>query len=254
MKLVIFKNIDDLQKYCAQKFIDQVKTQPNSVIGFATGVSPIEAYKYIIKDHQFNHTSWKNVTTFNLDEFVGIDPTHPEAFIQQMRTNLFNHIDVKPQNIHIPNSQAAIPEMEANNYEKLIAQNPIDFQYISLGINGHMAYNEPGTPFESFTHVTNLTRETIEDMIAKAKFTSYQDSPKQAITMGVQTILKHTKRAIMVAYGKHKALVTKQMLEDRPNSQVTASYLQLHPNCEFVIDAAAASLLSPETLAKAERR
>ncbi|MDW2915125.1 glucosamine-6-phosphate deaminase [Mesomycoplasma ovipneumoniae] len=251
MKILIFEKLTDLHKYCADLFIEQIKTKPNSVLGFATGVSPIETYKLLIEDHRQNGTSWDKITTFNLDEFVGIDQDHPEAFIKQMKTNLFDHVNVPVSQINIPNSKAVDLDQEVKLYEQKIAENPIDLQYISIGVNGHMAYNEPGTPFDSSTHVTNLTDETIIDMVKKGKFANFDECPKQAMTMGVQTILKHTKKAIMVSFGLHKAGVTKQMLEDKPNSEITASFLQLHPNCIFILDKEAASKLSKETLDKA---
>ncbi len=167
MKILIFKKLTDLHKYCAYLFIEQIRTKPNSVLGFATGVSPIETYKLLIEDHRQNGTSWDKITTFNLDEFVGIDQDHPEAFIKQMKTNLFDHVNVPASQINIPNSKAPDLDQEVKLYEQKIAENPIDLQYISIGINGHMAYNEPGTPFSSSTHVTNLTDETIIDMVNK---------------------------------------------------------------------------------------
>uniref|UniRef100_A0A8C5N779 glucosamine-6-phosphate deaminase n=1 Tax=Gouania willdenowi TaxID=441366 RepID=A0A8C5N779_GOUWI len=239
MKIIIFQNLENLQRFCANQFIEEVKKNTKCKLGFATGVSPIEAYKYIIEDYKIN------------DEFVGISPNHPQAFIKQMKDNLFDQIDIEPKNIFIPNCQAKDAIQEANDYENKIKEHgPIDFQYISLGINGHMAYNEPGTAFETFTHVAKLTEETILDMVAKKKFSSLEESPTHAITMGIQTLLKSNKKVIMVSYGAQKAQVTKEMIEAKPNSLVTASYLQLHSNCTFVLDAAAASKLSQETLAK----
>ena len=254
-KIIIFKTIKGLQEYSAKLFIDQVKLNPRSNIGFATGVSPVEAYGLIIKDHIKNGTSWENVTSFNLDEFVGIDPNHPQAFIKQMNDNLFGKINIKKENINIPNCQADDPKAEAKRYESLILERGmIDFQYISLGVNGHMAYNEPGTPLDSKTHVATLTKETIIDMIQKKKFTSIEDSPKHAITMGVKTLLSYTKKAVMISYGAHKAEVTRAMIEDEPNTEVTASALQNHPHCTFILDITAASKLSPEVYSRAEIR
>ncbi|MDQ0513854.1 glucosamine-6-phosphate deaminase [Mycoplasmoides fastidiosum] len=254
MKIIIFDQVDDLQRYCAQLFLDKIHQNPKVTLGFATGISPIPAYQYLIQDHQENQTSWKEITTFNLDEFLGINKEHPESFIQQMKNNLFDHIDLNTNKINIPNCEANDPFTEAMEYEnKIINHGGIDFQYISLEINGHMAYNEPGTSFTSKTHVVDLTSETITDLITKNKFSSPEEAPKQAITMGVQTLLKHTKEAIMVAFGKHKAIVAKKMLEEDPNSQITASFLQLHPNCTFILDKEAASLLSEQTLAMAKK-
>ena len=254
-KIIIFEKLEDLQRYCADEFIKQVKAKPDSRIGFATGVSPVAAYKMVIEDHKTNGTSWKDVQTFNLDEFVGIDPNHREAFVKQMKNNLFDHIDVQEANINIPNCQATDAEAEANKYEQTIRdKGPIDFQYISLGVNGHMAYNEPGTPLDSLTHVATLTPETIVDMVQKGKFKDQDESPKKAITMGVKTLLETTKRMIMVSYGAHKAEVTRIMIEDTPNTEVTASALQNHPDCTYILDASAAANLSEETLKRAERR
>ena len=254
-KIIIFKSIEGLQKYCAQLFINQVKSNPKSNIGFATGVSPVRAYELVAKDHKENGTSWEGITTFNLDEFVGIDPNHPQAFIKQMHDNLFSKINVQSKNINIPNCQTKDADEEAKRYENLIKEKGmIDFQYISLGVNGHMAYNEPGTPLDSITHVATLTEETIIDMISKKKFKSISDSPKHAITMGVKTLLECTKKAVMISYGAHKAEVTRAMIEDKPNTNVTSSALQGHPDCTYILDITAAKDLSPEVYKKAEIR
>ncbi|WBX35813.1 glucosamine-6-phosphate deaminase [Mycoplasma capricolum] len=255
LKIIIFDKIKDLQEYCAQLFIDQVKQNPFAKIGFATGVSPIDCYKLIIKYSKQNNISWKNVTTFNLDEFVNISKDHKQAFIKQMKDNLFDHLDTDPKNINFLDCQTSDPEKECQRYENLIRSvDGIDFQYISLGINGHMAYNEPNTSFNTDTHVVKLTKETILDMVNKKKFNSLDDCPTHAMTMGIQTLLNWTKKAIMVSYGIHKALVTKQMIEDKPNEQITASFLQLHKDCTYILDKDAASLLDKKYLEIAERR
>lgn len=250
-KIIIFKRVDDLQKYTAKKFIDTVLNNPKATIGFATGVSPVPAYKIVYEDHQKNGTSWKNVTTFNLDEFVGIDKNDPQSFVRQMKDNLFNHIDVSEENVNIPDASTKNPTAESKKYETIIQKKgPIDFQYISLGVNGHIAYNEPGTPLDTLTHVASLTKETIEDMVTKGKFKSYDEAPKHAITMGVKTLLDSTKEILMVSFGAQKAEVTRAMLEDTPNTEVTATALQSHGNITYILDESAASKLSKETLDK----
>jgi glucosamine-6-phosphate deaminase len=172
-----------------------------------------------------------------------------------MRDNLFSGINVQEKNINIPNCQARDSKAEAQRYEDLIRSiGGIDFQYISLGVNGHMAYNEPGTSLKSTTHVAKLTPETIVDMVNKGKFSTPEESPKYAITMGVETLVKYTKKVIMVSYGQHKAGVTRIMIEETPNIEVTASALQNHPDCTYILDAGAASKLSPEVYARAEKR
>ncbi|WP_371246840.1 glucosamine-6-phosphate deaminase [Mycoplasmopsis agassizii] len=255
IKVIIFEKLSDLHQYCADTFVNQIKLKKDSVLGFATGVSPLDTYKLLVDDYQKNNRDWSQITTFNLDEFVGIDPNHREAFIAQMSNNLFKHLNINPKNINIPSSIAANPEQEARDYEnKIRAIGGVDLQYISLGVNGHMAYNEPGTDFNSNTHVANLTQDTIIDMVNKGKFATFFDSPAQAITVGIQTLLNYTKKAMMVSFGLSKAEVTRAMLEDKPNSKVTASYLQLHKDCVFILDNEAASLLSEKTLKLAERR
>ncbi|MDZ7293319.1 glucosamine-6-phosphate deaminase [Mycoplasmopsis pulmonis] len=252
-EIYIFKDLQDLHKFCAKQIIDQIKIKKDSTLGFATGKTPLKTYQLLVKDHQENKTSWKDITSFNLDEFVDIDPSHPESFIKQMKSNLFDHLDINEQKINIPKSNSSNPDQEALNYEnKIRKNNGIDLQFISIGVNGHIAYNEPGTPKDSLTHVSNLTKETILDLIAKNKFSSIDEVPKKAITMGVKTILNQCKKIMMVSFGKEKAQVTKQMLEDKPNENVTASFLQEHPNCIYILDKEAASLLNEETLKKAK--
>ncbi|WP_033161432.1 glucosamine-6-phosphate deaminase [[Mycoplasma] collis] len=254
MKIIVFDKINDLHKYVANLFIEQISSKPNSVLGFATGTSPLDFYKLLIEDYKQNNRDWSQIKSFNLDEFVNVDPSHNESFINQMNQNLFNYVNIKKENIFIPNGIASNLEQEALNYENMIAKNKIDLQYISLGINGHIAYNEPKTDISSKTHISNLEKATIDDLIAKQKFSSYESAPKQAITMGVSTILNHTKKIIMISFGQNKALVTKKMLEDKPNSDIPAAFLQLHPNCIFVLDKQAAKLLDQKTLKSAEFR
>ncbi len=241
-KIYLFKDADIASTWVANYFNDYIKKKPNAVLGFATGVSPLLTYKLLQKFSK-NGTSWEGITSFNLDEFIGVPIDHPESFRSQMMNNLFKGVNIKPENILLPDGLSENPEEEANKYEKLIkSKGGIDLQYISLGANGHMAYNEPGTSLKTLTHIATLEDFTRKVLVEQKKFPSYEETPDRAITVGVKTIMNF-KEMIMVALGESKAIPTQKMLEGPITSDIPSSALQKHKNTIFVLDEAAAKLL-----------
>lgn len=161
MDIITANTYDDLSQVAAEIIINKVKLNPNLVIGMATGSTPTKLYEFLIKDYKENGTSYQGITTFNLDEYVGLDKNDSNSYYEYMNRNLFKHINISIENTHIPNGKAEDLEIECRNYEqKLHNKGPIDIQILGLGENGHIGFNEPGTRFDSRTHVVKLTEST----------------------------------------------------------------------------------------------
>lgn len=211
------------------------------VLGLATGSSPVGLYKLMIEDHIKNGTSYKDVITFNLDEYAGLPKSHRESYYSFMHRELFDHIDIPEENIHIPLGDTDEPEKAAADYEEMIKHYSVDLQVLGIGSDGHIAFNEPGTPFDSETHIVNLTQQTRND---NARFFDGNPDlvPAQAITQGLKTIMR-AKKIILIANGKNKAEAVAQALEGDKTTACTASILRDHPDVTFILDKDAASKL-----------
>lgn len=188
--IYIFKDQKQASQYICDLFVDLINKSPEASLGFATGTSPLLLYKMLVEDHQKNKTDWSKITTFNLDEFVNLDVKHPSSFRKQMQANLFGHLNLKKDNIHLPNGNSSDLENECTSYDNLLKKHPIDLQFISLGANGHIAYNEPPCKDDSYTHVVDLLDETRHDLKTMKFFNHLDEVPKKAITMGIQSILE----------------------------------------------------------------
>lgn len=208
------------------------------VLGLATGSSPVGLYQKMIDDFKAGNTSYENVTTFNLDEYAGLEKNHPQSYYTFMHENLFRHIDIKEENVHIPDGTGDI-EKNAADYEALMQKYSVDLQVLGIGSDGHIAFNEPGTPFEALTHVTELTEETISD---NARFFGGDKSkvPTRAITQGLGTIMR-AKRIVLLATGKNKANAVYGMIKGSVSTDCPASILQEHGHVTVILDEAAAS-------------
>ncbi len=241
-KIYLFKDATKASVWVADYFDTYIKNNPNAILGFATGTSPLLTYK-LLQEKSAAGTDWSNIKSFNLDEFIGVPIGHPESFRSQMQNNLFKGVNIKPENIFLPDGLVTDLEAEAKRYENQINElGGIDLQYISLGANGHMAYNEPGTELDTLTHVAEIADFTRNILVEQNKFASFDETPNSAITVGVQTIMNF-KENVMVAVGESKAEPAKKMLEGPITSEIPSSALQNHPNTIFVLDEAAASLL-----------
>ena len=216
--------------------------KPGKVLGLATGSTPLGLYARMVKDHKENGTSYKDIKSFNLDEYVGLPITHPESYYAFMHRNLFDQIDIPEENTHVPSGLGEDLEGQAKKYDEMIDESPVDIQLLGIGSDGHIAFNEPGTPFDSGTHVTDLAESTIKD---NCRFFDNDISkvPTQAVTQGIGTIMK-AKNILLIATGANKAQAVKDMLEGPVDEKCPASILQKHGNVTVIIDEGAASLLS----------
>lgn len=240
MNVIITDNYEQMSQKAAEIVIDLVKKNPKAVLGFATGSSPIGLYQNLIKDHKENGTSYKDTYTVNLDEYVGLSAQHDQSYAYFMRTNLFDHIDVDPKNTNLPSGVAPNAQAECDRYNALLATHQQDVQILGLGSNGHIGFNEPNTPFDSVTHLVELTENTIKDN--SRLFQSIDEVPKTALSMGIKNIM-NAKSIVMVVSGKNKAEAVKGMVKGEITPKLPASVLQLHPFVTIVCDKDAASLL-----------
>lgn len=240
MKVIITKDYDEMSQKAFEVMSGVVKSNPEAVIGLATGSTPIGLYKNMIKDHNENGTSYKKIKTVNLDEYAGLDVTSDQSYVYFMRDNLFNHIDIDLKNTNIENGKAADREAECARYNALLETMQQDIQVLGIGSNGHIAFNEPGTPFGSVTHIVNLTESTIKDN--SRLFRSIDEVPRQAFTMGLKNIM-NAKKILILANGANKAKAVYGLVKGEVTENVPASILQLHPDCTLVCDEAAAELI-----------
>lgn len=242
MNIVVCNDKKEFDQKAAQILASQIKNKPNSVIGLATGSTPVGMYHELIKMYENKELSFEQVTTFNLDEYVGLDKEHPQSYHAFMFENLFNHVDIKKENVNLPDGQAEDLEQECAAYDKKIKEaGGIDLQVLGIGHNGHIGFNEPKTPFESLTHVVDLDERTIQ---ANSRFfDSIDQVPRKAVSMGIKSIMQ-AQKILFMATGADKAEIVAKALQGPVTPEVPASVLQLHPNVTVVLDKEAASKLS----------
>lgn len=240
MNVIIAKSYDEMSKKAFEIMKATVEGKKNATLGLATGSTPIGLYEEMIADHKACGTSYAEVSTFNLDEYVGLDYSSDQSYVYFMREHLFDHIDIKLENTNIENGKAADPAAECARYNALLAENTVDLQILGIGSNGHIAFNEPGTPFDSVTHVVDLTETTIKDN--SRLFNSIDEVPKQAFTMGLSNIMT-AKKIVVLANGANKAKAVYGMVHGEITEDLPASILQNHSDCTLICDEAAASLL-----------
>ena len=240
MKVIITENYEEMSKKAAEIIIEVVKNNPSAVLGLATGSSPIGTYQNMIKDHKENGTSYKGVHTVNLDEYVGLTADHDQSYAYFMRDNLFNHVDIDLANTNVPCGSASDLQKECDRYNALLEEYKQDVQLLGIGSNGHIGFNEPGTPIGSVTHLVDLTENTIKDN--SRLFASIDEVPRQALSMGIKNIM-NAKSVLLVACGKNKAKAVYGMVKGEVSPDLPASILQLHPCVTLVCDKDAASLL-----------
>jgi glucosamine-6-phosphate deaminase len=241
MEVLIFPDSQSLDLKSADLVESQVTTFRDSVIGLATGSSPLGLYQELCRRHREQGLSFAKVKTFNLDEYVGIPDDHPQSYRTFMNKHLFKHIDIDLGNTHVPNGMAENPLETGPAYEQMIEDaGGIDLQVLGVGTDGHIGFNEPTSSLGSVTRVKTLTEQTFEDN--SRFFTADEFQPKLAITMGIKTILD-ARRVILVAQGENKADAVRDMVEGPLSAFCPASALQLHQRTTILIDEAAASKL-----------
>ena len=241
MKIYSTKDYDAMSRKAADILASHVILKPDCVLGLATGSTPIGMYKQLIEWYNQGVLDFSQVHTVNLDEYRGLAPTHDQSYRYFMQHNLFDHVNVKPENTNVPDGLAADPEAECARYDQVIdSLGGTDVQVLGMGHNGHIGFNEPADHFPLGTHVVDLTDTTID---ANARFFATRDDvPKQALTMGVKNIMQ-SRHILVVVSGEDKAPIVKKAFFGPVTPQVPASILQLHPNVSIVADEAALSLL-----------
>jgi glucosamine-6-phosphate deaminase len=237
MKIFEVKDYQQMSNRAAEYIIEKVSSLSSINLGLATGGTPMGTYKYLIEDYQQNGTSYVNVTTFNLDEYRGLSSENRNSYQYYMNDMLFNHIDINKANTHIPNGDIDNVQKECTQYEQLIAKHGgIDLLILGIGSNGHIGFNEPGTSFNSKTHLVNLTPSTIK---ANARyFDQSEEVPTKAITMGISTIMK-SKEILLLISGESKAKALFNLLNGHVDESFPASVLKNHPNVTIIADDAA---------------
>ena len=240
MRIVTAKDYDQMSRKASYIVASRVILNPKCVLGLATGDTPKGLYNELVRLFRAGDVDFSGVTTFNLDEYAGLSPENPQSYHSYMEEHLFRHINIPPEHRHIPNGAAQNIGAECRRYEELIEQaHGIDLQILGLGRDGHIGFNEPLSALRSRTRATALSQATIEQNVR------YFDNdrsrmPKRALTMGVGTILD-SKRCVMLALGKEKAGVIAGAVEGPVTAMISASALQMHPQCTVVLDGAAAA-------------
>lgn len=240
MKVIVCKNTEELANEALKVMLDVIKSKESPIIGLATGSSPIGLYNAMIRDHKENGTSYKNVKSVNLDEYVGLGIESDQSYVYFMNDNLFKSIDIDKNNTNLPNGKAVDMNAECERYTALLNSMPQDIQLLGIGGNGHIGFNEPGTPFDSTTHIVELQERTRLD---NARFFSSLDEvPTHAITMGIKNIM-NAKKILVVANGKGKADAVYSMVKGEITESCPASVLQNHSDVIVIVDEDAASKL-----------
>jgi glucosamine-6-phosphate deaminase len=241
VKVVVCQDKQEVARVAANIFAQAVREKPDIVLGLATGGTPVGMYKELIRVHKEEGLNFNRVRSFNLDEYFGLSGDHPQSYRYFMDDNLFNHININKLNTRVPDGKAEDIQGSCQAYERAIqAAGGIDLQLLGLGSNGHIAFNEPGSPGDSRTRIINLTERTIKD---NARF--FEDAsevPGRAITMGIGTIVE-ARKIVLLATGNNKAEAVAKVLKGNVDLGVPASFLQNHPDCTFILDREAAARL-----------
>ena len=242
MRLIRAKDYNDMSRKAANIIAAQIYLKPDCVLGLATGSSPVGTYKELIAKYEAGDLDFSKVRTVNLDEYVGLTKDHDQSYAYFMRANLFDHVNIRPEAIHLPDGTNPDAADACKKYNEIIhSVGGIDLQLLGLGPNGHIGFNEPGEAFELETHCVNLTPATIE--ANKRFFDGNEDLvPKQAYTMGIKTIMQ-ARKVLVVANGLAKAKAVKAVVSGPVTPECPGSILQMHPDCILVADEEALSLL-----------
>jgi len=241
MRVIVERDRDAVSRRAAEFVADLVREKPTCVLGLATGGTVLGMYAELARLHRDDGLDFSRVVSFNLDEYVGLGPTHPQSYRHFMQQHFFDHINIDIRNTHVPDGRALDFEAHCEQYEKMIKEEGgIDLQILGVGSDGHIAFNEPGSSLGSRTRLKTLAPETLVD---NARFfPSLDDVPRLAVTMGVGTILE-SKRCLLIACGDAKAKAVRNTIEGPVTAQVTASALQLHREVVAILDEDAARLL-----------
>ncbi|MFN3346222.1 MAG: glucosamine-6-phosphate deaminase [Candidatus Bipolaricaulaceae bacterium] len=241
MQWIVVDDYGALSRVAARQVAQRLLARPRLVLALPTGETPLGLYQELVRLYKEGLLDFSRATAFNLDEFLDIPPEHPASFRSYMERHFWSQVNLRPEARHIPHSSTPDPEEECRRYEALIQEaGGLDLVILGIGKNGHIAFNEPGTPFHSRTHVVELTAETRQHQAQF--FGGLENVPKRAITMGIRTIMNAQEILVLVA-GWGKAGILARALEGPVSPEVPASVLQLHPRLTVVADRAAAAVL-----------
>lgn len=234
MRVILCENYEELSKQAAKIVSSQLVVKPNSVLGLATGSTPIGLYQNLIDMNKNGEIDFSQVKTYNLDEYYPIKKSNDQSYDYFMNEQLFSHINIDKNNTNIPNGEASDPVKECERYENELSKiGGVDLQVLGIGQNGHIAFNEPDENLIAVTHLTGLTKSTIE---ANSRFFASEDEvPKQALTMGMGSILK-AKKIIILANGANKSKAVAELLNDNINTNNPATMLKVHPDVTLICD------------------
>lgn len=237
MKIIKVKDYQEMSEIAGDMVISKINGRAETVLGLATGSTPVGMYDYIIKKYRAKAVSFAHVRSFNLDEYAGLDKEDANSYTYYMKEKLFNHIDIPEEQTHLPNGTADDLQAECRVYENKIKDaGGIDLQILGIGLNGHIGFNEPGTPFTSRTHIVELDETTRK---ANARFfDSLEEVPTQALTMGIETIME-SKEIILLVSGEGKKEAVTRLLNGEVSEAFPASILHKHSNVTIVADEAA---------------
>ncbi len=242
MQIHVYKNAAQVGQAAATLIAAQLLQKPDSILGLATGSSPIPTYENLISLHKAGVLDFSRAISFNLDEYVGIDPNHVCSYHRFMQDNLFSQVNMKAENIHVPDGNAADIPASAKAYdEAIVAAGGSDLQLLGIGRNGHIGFNEPAEQFIYGCHEVKLTQSTIE--ANQRFFDSIDDVPRAAVSLGVGAIMQ-ARQVLLIATGADKADAIRQAVEGDVSPLCQASILRTHPNVIFLLDEAAASQLA----------
>ena len=237
MKIII-DNEENIARRAARRYVELLREKPDAILGGATGSTPLGLYAELARLCKAGEISFARARSFNLDEYVGLDGSHDQSYRYFMNENLFKHIDIDLANTRVPDG---INTAIAAEYDREIeAAGGIDLQLLGIGVDGHIGFNEPGAPWDSVTHVVELTENTRE--VNSRFFASLDEVPTHAVTMGIKTVM-NARSIILMAIGKSKAEIVRAFIQGPVTTEVPASILQLHPDVEVYLDPEAAALL-----------
>jgi glucosamine-6-phosphate deaminase len=243
IKLVVCDDGAAVAPKAATIFADLIRSNPAAVIGLATGSTPEQTYADLARIHQSENLSFAQVTSFNLDEYWGLDGDHEQSYRYFMNDRLFNHIDIRPWNTHVLNGKAVNSQLECRAFEdKILSVGGVDLWILGIGGNGHIAFNEPGSSVDSPTRLVHLTQETIDANSDGRFFSDPAEVPRCALTAGIGTI-RQARQIVLLATGAKKAAAIAAAIDGPFDPNCPASLLQDHPDCTFIVDREAAAEL-----------
>lgn len=242
MNLIVVNSYEKLSEVAAREFVNVINKKPNAILGLATGSSPLGMYKQLIKMYENKEVDFSKVTSFNLDEYIGLNPEHPQSYRYFMDNNFFNHVNIDKKKTFVPNGLSDNLIEECKNYDNIIRElGGVDIQLLGIGNNGHIAFNEPEEELSIGTHVVELTEDTIK---ANSRFFNSADEvPRKALTMGLGNIMK-AKKIVLVASGEDKACAIKGLLSGKITTSNPATVLQMHRDVVVIVDESIGKLLN----------